>query len=399
LHLSRTVATAVIQLDIDGISPDLRVDEKYTRAFVLVRRRGKPVTAFYTPVNEGRLDLQSATRTLLEDIRKARWKWSAEDYLGPDVFPPTPPATVAICTRERPEDLTRALTAAGALRPAAAEIIVVDSNPATGRTREIVSGFAGVRYVREERRGLDAARNRALIEATTDFVAFTDDDAVTEPEWLGQLLQPFEDPRVMCSTGLTLPLELETAAQEWFERLAPFGRGFARKVFDGTRHDPTAVSRCGAGANMALRRAAVERIGAFDEALDAGTATKSGGDHEMFGRILACGYRLVYQPSAVSWHRHRRTWDELREVLYGYGVGVYAMWTRRLVLEREFGVFRQAWGWLRHDQMPRWCRTLLHRPDSVPSDLLLAELRGCLTGPLAYVASRVRLRIRGKGRA
>ena len=32
-------------------------------------------------------------------------------------------------------------------------------------------------------------------------------------------------------------------------------------------------------------------------------------------RLLAAGYRLVYEPGAVSWHRHRRTWAELRETM------------------------------------------------------------------------------------
>ena len=392
------VPTAVIQLDIDRLSPDVVVDPRYSQAFVVMRRRGRPVAGFYVPVSAGRLEMQEGTRPLLNEIRKSRWQWAVDDYLGPDPAPPLPPATVAICTHERPEDLSRALKAVAALRPAPAEIIVVDNTPATARTRDVVDQFPGVRYLREDRPGLDAARNRALADATTRFVAFTDDDAAPEPEWLGQLLQPFEDPRVLCSTGLTLPLELETAAQEWFERFTPFGRGFERKVFDGTRHDPMDISRCGAGVNMALRREVLERVGAFDEALDAGTATRSGGDHEMFGRILASGYRLVYQPGAVSWHRHRRSWEDLRRTLGGYGAGVYAMWTRRLLLEHELGTLRYAFRWFRLAQMPHLWRTLTGRSGSVPSDLLFAELRGCLSGPLAYFTARVRLSLRGKGR-
>jgi GT2 family glycosyltransferase len=306
------------------------------------------------------------------------------------------PATVAVCTRERPEDLTRALTAIQALRPAPAGILVIDNNPATPRTREVVATFPGVRYVREDTPGLDAARNRALREATTPILAFTDDDASPEPEWLGHLLRAFDDPRVWCASGLTLPLELETPAQEWFERYSPFGRGFHRQVFDGTRHDPLSVARVGAGANMAVRTAMLQEVGGFDEALDAGTPTHSGGDHEIFARILAAGHRIVYEPAAVSWHRHRRTWDELRDTLYGYGVGVYAFWTRKLFLERELTVVRHALRWLRHSQVPHLWRTLRGRPDAIPRDLLFAEIRGCFAGPTAYVRSRRRARARGR---
>jgi hypothetical protein len=130
------------------------------------------------------------------------------------------------------------------------------------------------------------------------------------------------------------------------------------------------------------------RVGWFDEALDAGTPTCSDGDHEMFSRILAGGYKIVYEPSALSWHRHRRTWRELRQSQYGYGVGVYAMWTRELLVSGELAVIRRAWRWFRCEQAPRLARSLLGQPGSVPLDLLLAQLWGCLRGPAAYVSAR-----------
>lgn len=386
--------TAILQLDFDKIPAALRVSERYTRALVVVRRRGWPVAQFYVPAREGHVDMERCARALLSAIRRRATLWRVEDYLGPAPPVSLPPSTVAICTRERPDDLTRALQAVSVLRPAPSEILVVDNNPTTDRTQEVVVRFGNVRYIREEQPGLDAARNRALREATTGIVAFTDDDAAPEREWLGHLLRPFEDPRVWCTTGLTLPMELETAAQEWFERYTPFGRGLDRRVFDGTRHDPLAVARVGAGANMALRRGVVDELGGFDEALDAGTAARSGGDHEMFARILAAGWRIVYEPGAVSWHRHRRTWDELRDALYGYGVGVYAMWTRKLLFEREPGVLRHAVRWLRYSQIPGVWHALRRRPDSVPLELLLAELRGCIAGPAAYLGSRRQVRAR-----
>ena len=381
--------TAVLQLDIDRPPADLAVPDRYQDACILMRRRSIPVAQFFVPVHGGRVDMERYRRALFEATSRRRWQWESDDYLGATSAVADPPAaTVAICTRERPDDLRHALEAVCALQPAPVDILVVDNKPVTSRTQEVVAGFPKVRYVRETRPGLDAARNRALREATTPVVAFTDDDAAPEPAWLGHLLRPFEDPRVFCTSGLTLPLELETPAQEWFERYSPFGRGFERIVFDGMRDDPMAVARVGAGANMALRRSLLQRVGEFDEALDAGTPTRSGGDHEMFGRILAAGYRIVYEPQAVSWHRHRRTWTELRATLHGYGVGVYAVWTRRLLYEHELGVLRHAFRWLRYAQMPRLWHALRRGPESAPLDLVLAELRGCVAGPAAYWKAR-----------
>jgi GT2 family glycosyltransferase len=386
------VPTAVTQVDLEDIPGNLRVDAGYKQALVILRRRGAPVAQLYVPVEDGRLDATHLRLTTEAATATKRWKWAVEDYFGPDPPRSCAEATVAICTRERPDDVIRALHAVALLHPAPAEVLVVDNAPSTRRTEEVVAAFPRVRYLREPRPGLDVARNRALAEASSPIVAFTDDDAAPEPGWLGHLLEPFEDPRVLCTTGLTLPLELETAAQEWFERLTPFSRGFDRRLFDGTRDDPVAVARVGAGANMALRRSVVRDVGAFDEALDAGTPAMSGGDHEMFGRILAAGYRIVYEPRAVSWHRHRRTWDELRAAIHGYGVGLYAMWTRRLVMDREFGVLRHASRWLRLEQLPRFWRSVWRQSGSVPLDLLVAELRGCLAGPFAYAAARRRVR-------
>ena len=387
--------TAVVQVDIDRLPVTLDVPDRYQHALILLRRREVPVAQLYVPVHGGRVDMERCRRAWHEATSRRGWQWELDDYLGPAQSPADPPpATVAICTRERPDDLRRALIAVRALQPGPTVILVVDNNPATPRTQEVAAQFPDVRYVRENRPGLDAARNRALREATTPVVAFTDDDAAPEPAWLGHLLRPFEDPRVFCTSGLTLPLELDTPAQEWFERYSPFGRGFDRVVFDGLRDDPMAVAQIGAGANMALRRSVLERVGEFDEALDAGTATRSGGDHEMFGRILAAGYRIVYEPGAVSWHCHRRTWDELRATLRGYGVGVYAVWTRRLIYEHELGVLRHAFRWLYYAQMPRLWGALRSGPDSAPLDLVLAELRGCLAGPAAYWKARRQTRAR-----
>jgi cellulose synthase/poly-beta-1,6-N-acetylglucosamine synthase-like glycosyltransferase len=251
------------------------------------------------------------------------------------------------------------------------------------------------RNTREDRRGLNSARNRALSEAAGEVVAFIDDDAVADRNWLRALVMPFHDPQVQCVTGLTMPLELETHAQEVFENLTGFSRrGFQRRVFHSPPVDPLECGQVGAGANMAIRRTLVEEIGPFDEALDAGTPAQSGGDHEFFSRTLRAGRRIVYEPAALNWHRHRRSWPELRRVMYGYGVGVYAGWTRSLVGEREWGVLRHAIRWFMNMQAPLLLRSLLRNDPQKPPDLLWAELRGCWVGPAAYWKSKRQIQLK-----
>jgi hypothetical protein len=159
-------------------------------------------------------------------------------------------------------------------------------------------------------------------------------------------------------------------------------------VFNGRIDNPLLVARAGAGANMAVRASLGKDVGLFDERLDAGTRAMSGGDHEMFTRILSAGYRLVYEPHAVSWHRHRRTLEEVEQVVRGYGTGVYAMWTGLLVEKHNLGVLRLAWNWFRWDHLPLLRSVSRMRELSARDRLRKAELRGCFAGPGAWLSER-----------
>lgn len=390
------MATAILTLDLQKIPEQITGLDGYERALILIRWQGRPVGQTTLPVTGGTIDntrLRENLASTAEPILRECW---LHNYLGWEsrraANSISPTVTVAVCTRDRPEDLRRCLEELMRMPDDGQEFIVVDNHPSTEATHELVTQYERVRYVREDRPGLNVARNRALREARNEVVAFADDDAAPDHNWLRALLRNFDDPLVMCVTGLTMPLELETEAQEWFERHSPFGRGFRRIVHDNNTLTPAAAGRAGAGANMALRRSVINDIGPFDEALDAGTPTHSGGDNDYFARLLSAGYRIVYDPAALSWHRHRRTWEELRRALYGYGVGVYAAWTRSLLKEGDLGVIKIAWLWFRNQQFPSLVRALLRRPGSVPRDLIIAELRGCVAGPRAYFISHKRLR-------
>lgn len=383
---------AIRDLELSVPITDIEGPHHCDSALLVLRWRGRVVGRALVRLKDGRLTADEVERHVRAAVGPDALRAWLEDVLEYDgrkgADAPLPSATVAICTRERPADLERTLLAVSALDPAPLEVLVVDNAPRTTDTRDVAESLPGVRYIVEPKPGLNRARNRALREAAGDVVAFTDDDAAPEPGWLGGLLGNFGDPRVQCVTGLTLPMQLESRAQVLFEEHCSFERGFRRRVFDGLSDNPLAVSRIGAGANMAIRRSVADRIGGFDDRLDAGTPTRSGGDHEMFVRLLLAGYRIVYEPRAVSWHRHRRTIEELRDVVRGYGTGVYSMWTGLLLERRELGVLRLAWQWFRHDHLP-----LLRRPrrllDRAGRDALRrSELIGCLTGPLSWFASR-----------
>jgi GT2 family glycosyltransferase len=299
--------------------------------------------------------------------------------------------TVAVCTRDRPDDLATCLDSLARVEYDDLEILVVDNAPSSEASRLLVERRGGrVRYTREPRPGLDWARNRAIAEARGDVIAFTDDDVAVDPGWIRALVAAFgDDGTVAAVTGLVLPAELETEAQVIFERYRSFSRGFLpRRVAAAGRGSVArrygAVGDYGTGANMAFRRSLFERLGGFDPALGAGTPTRGGDDLEMFFRVLKEGCALVYEPRAIVRHRHRRGREALRGQIADHGVS-FSCYIVRCALaypEERLAFARLAcWWWGKTAFRTLWPRS---SPAGALRRLGLAELCGCLIGLSRY---------------
>lgn len=330
---------------------------------------------------------------------------SASDLLGiAHAEPGEPPTlmTVAVCTRNRSADLPLCLDALVRLEYPHLDLMVVDNAPENDATERIVRDrYPSMRYVRELRPGLDWARNRAISEARGEIVAFTDDDCIVHPGWARAIANAFQEPNVGAVTGLIVPYELETGAQQLFELYGGFGRGFVRKWYNDDsdiNSEPTmflGAGRFGTGASMAFQRAIFDEIGGFDPALDVGTITNGGGDLEMFFRVLKEGYTLVYEPTAVLWHRHRSDYDRLRTQIANNGVGFYSFLVRSAIAYKDerWNVFRVASFWLWWWNIRRLMLSYLS-PGALPRDLILAELLGSLVGMRRYPqAQRIAARL------
>lgn len=375
-------------LDLDVSAPcELQTDEAPQTALALLRVEGRPAGKALIPLSD--LDVGSIEARLLEHADSAYWERWINHRLGlhrEDALD-CADVTIAVCTRDRPDDLKQCLNGLQRLHKGDQEILVIDNAPSNEATRDLVREMGGIRYVREERPGLDIARNRALREADTEIVAFIDDDAVPDRDWLRCLTRNFADPMVMASTGLTMPLELATDAQILFEQFGGFARGFRRQVYDATRLDPMFAWKAGAGVNMAMRRAVLDLVGPFDEALDAGSPTFAGGDTDMFRRILKSGYSIVYDPEALNWHRHRRSMAELRRQIFGYEVAAYAICTKAFIMEGDLGAFVHALRTMTA-KAKSIIRLLLRHRNSRDLAFVALRLRGAMEGPFRYIYSR-----------
>jgi len=302
---------------------------------------------------------------------------------------------VIVCTRERPEDLRMCLASFLSLEPGPDEVIVVDNAPTSDATRRVAEDAmaAGlpVRYVLEPRPGLSVARNAGLRAASAEIIAFTDDDVTVHPKWLLRLRAAFDAPEVMAVTGLMLPAELETEAQQrfqwnhdggsWGYRALSFDSGF----FERTRWRGAPAWNIGAGANMAFRREGFARVGGFDERLGAG-ASGCSEDSELWYRLLAAGYTCRYEPSSVVFHTHRRSMDGLDRQLHDYMRGHVTALLTQYEYARHPGDLLRAAYWL-----PRYyggwvLRRALGRKGG-PS-LLGAQVRGFAAGFPHYLRHR-----------
>jgi O-antigen biosynthesis protein len=331
---------------------------------------------------------------------------AAEDPDRRNDKPNYPPGDVAviISTTGRVDVLERCLRSIGEIDREDIDVIVVDNRPETGETLALVSNMAlrdsRIRYVAEPTRGLSVARNRGLAAASgAEFVAFTDDDAVVDPGWLFWLLAPFADRSVTATTGMVLPLELETTAQKRFEQYAGFSKGADRRCYDLTagRADdrllyPYWGGMFGSGNSMAFRRHDLVMAGGFDTTLGAGSPTGGGEDIAAFSDAILRGGRLVYEPRSLCWHEHRRDEAALRNQLFNYGAGFTASLCRAALRDRRF-----LWSAVR--TIPTIIKLLYSRARAgsegsegqLPSELSRLEYSGMLRGPLLYAKSRRRV--------
>lgn len=306
----------------------------------------------------------------------------------------------AICTRDRVEQLRRALRSLLAQTVKPAEILVVDNACSDDTTRALVrEEFPSVRYVWESIPGLDFARNRALVETSREIVAFIDDDVVADPDWVAAIEAVFnESGRIVVCTGKVDALSLETEGQRLFEANGGFARGDARIHLpaDKGRHlhglaaplIAWAIS-VGSGCSLAVRRRTVLGLGGFDETLDSGPALPGGGDLDILWWVLDAGYEIVYEPSVRARHEHRGPLEASISQIVGHNRTLIAMLTKAVVCTRHrsrIGVFAFLL-WRLVKPGVRLLQRLAGR-DPLPAKVLVRMWWNCWRGLGSYAVAR-----------
>lgn len=236
--------------------------------------------------------------------------------------------SVAICTYNRASSLATTLGSLTRLADVAAldwELLVIDNN-STDDTSSIVDSYASalpLRYFFESVQGLSAARNRAIREYRGEILLFTDDDVTVDSKWLfahsaacrsyplagyygGRIVPSYPNGRPRWLTDEGEKLSLIDGL------LVRFHLGETVRPF--APDDPTPF-----GANFALRRSLIDRVGEFRRDLGVtGSVPGRGEEADYLDRAIAIGATGVYVGSAIVNHATDRSRLTL-PYLYQYG--------------------------------------------------------------------------------
>lgn len=147
---------------------------------------------------------------------------------------------------------------------------------------------------------LGSARNTGVAECTSEIVAFLDDDAAADPDWLEHLVAPYADPEVVAVGGAPLPV-YETRRPRWFPPQMDWVFGC---YYEGLP-ESLAPTRRLIGASMSARRSALEAIGGFQ--------SDNHDDMDMCHRLATTfpAGRILLEPRAIVRHNvvaERVTW-------------------------------------------------------------------------------------------
>ncbi len=230
-----------------------------------------------------------------------------------------PPSSLIICSHNRSRLLGETIESILNGLEVPDEIVVIDQSDMPDEKLAVLSTErrCKIRYQWTKPLGVSHARNLGIRAAQNDWLALTDDDVFVAPGWFGALMRALvEAGQRAVVTGRVL------AAQEHHDG------GFAPSikvdekpaVYEGRIGWDVLYSN-----NMALHKSAVAEVGYFDERLGPGTRFPSAEDNDLGFRLLEAGYRILYTPQAVLYHR---AWRSKREYLplrwaYGYGQGAF----------------------------------------------------------------------------
>jgi GT2 family glycosyltransferase len=256
-------------------------------------------------------------------------------------------ASIVICTRNRHDKIASAVGRVLAQDYPSFDVTVIDQSTSdeTAQALRQYSADARLHYVHTDVAGLSRAYNRGISECAGSVLAFTDDDCVVEPDWLGHIVAAFE---------------AEPEGELLYGHVQPLGE--SPEEIEGTPYldvtKPERLSKSdgfrvfGMGANFAARRRLFDRIGGFDEVLGGGGPLRSSQDYDLAYRAYKAGTVILLRPEVTLRHDGFRPSEDWPDLLLAYGTGDGAFYTKHVrcrdpyaawLLSRQLGVMTLKW--------------------------------------------------------
>jgi GT2 family glycosyltransferase len=217
-----------------------------------------------------------------------------------------PSVTVVLCTRRRPHALTRCLESLHRLQYPDVSILVIENDSVSSEAEDIAASY-GAEYRLCTRQGLSAARNFGVRLSSSELLAFIDDDATCEPDWLVNAAPLFRDSKVQAVTGKILFHSMHSAHEPSHE-FDPGTRTVSRTTPDW--FGMANFGGLGLGSNFLVRRSAFDLVEGFDERLGRGASLHCSEENDLLFRILDAGYSVATCSTSVVRHPAAVAYDE-----------------------------------------------------------------------------------------
>ncbi|HEY2932857.1 MAG TPA: glycosyltransferase family 2 protein [Acidobacteriota bacterium] len=186
------------------------------------------------------------------------------------------------------------------------EILVVD-DASRDNTVEILRGLPVQVVQRRQQGGFPTACNSGIAASRFPYLILLNNDVWIARGFVTAMLEPFRDPEVFAVTARVF--EPDTGLLATSGKVGRFRRGFWSVYFNyDVRHPedgaaPDLLSAYAVGGFCALRSQPAKEWGGFDEMF----APFHWEDIDLSYRAWKRGWKVVYQPRAVAWHRASST--------------------------------------------------------------------------------------------
>jgi glycosyltransferase involved in cell wall biosynthesis len=231
--------------------------------------------------------------------------------------------SAVISTRNRPDQIARAVSSVLANEHPAFEVIVVDQtdDDATLDALAPLLGDARLRYQRSTEIGVANGRNAGIEAARSPLVAFTDDDCEVPASWLATLEDVFLAHRevgvVFCNVA---------AADH--DRSTGFIPDYVRQSTVLVKRVRDKARARGIGAGMAVRRQTALDLGGFDARLGPGADFPSCEDGDLALRALLASWWVCETHKVAVVHHGFRTWRQGAELTRRDWTGIGAAYAK-----------------------------------------------------------------------